>query len=202
MEVVALRAIEPNEEIFIDYGPSWEEAWKRHVETWKPSVKDDGSFVPVSTMNEDVEKYLLTKAQLDNGASYPHSNVRIGCYVEAFWHKCEIIDKSEDKGKDGSALYSVKIRKWSSRGELGSGDFDHYEFPIDGGASVVVNTLTKHHIKFFAGPYSADQHLEGAFRHHIGVPEGKSVFASYQNLESLVVSLKTKPIFIFFTKES
>ncbi len=181
MEVVALRPIEPNEEIFIDYGPSWEEAWERHVESWKPSVEDDGSFVPVSTMNEDVENYLLTKEGLDNGASYPHNNVRIGCYVEEFWHKCEIIDKS--KGKDGSAFYSVKIRKWSSGGELGSGDLNDYEFPFVSGASGVVNNLSKDRIKFFAGPYSADQHLEGAFRHHISVPEGKVSYASYLNLD-------------------
>ena len=36
MEVVALRDIAPGEEVFLDYGVEWEEAWKTHVQTWQP----------------------------------------------------------------------------------------------------------------------------------------------------------------------
>jgi hypothetical protein len=35
MEIVALRDLAPNEEVFIDYGAEWETAWLFHVEQWK-----------------------------------------------------------------------------------------------------------------------------------------------------------------------
>jgi hypothetical protein len=36
MEIVALRDIKAGEEVFIDYGVEWEEAWAAHVAGWKP----------------------------------------------------------------------------------------------------------------------------------------------------------------------
>mmetsp|Transcript_17838 Transcript_17838/g.48513 ORF Transcript_17838/g.48513 Transcript_17838/m.48513 type:complete len:842 (+) Transcript_17838:153-2678(+) len=39
MEIVALRDLKPGEEIFLDYGPAWEEAWQKHA-----SGERDGGF--------------------------------------------------------------------------------------------------------------------------------------------------------------
>jgi hypothetical protein len=36
-EVVALRDIRPGDEVFIDYGVEWEQAWAWHVANWKPA---------------------------------------------------------------------------------------------------------------------------------------------------------------------
>lgn len=55
LEIVALRSIEQDEEIFIDYGEAWEQAWKQHIAKWKPPI-DDGGFIPVSQMNLNVER--------------------------------------------------------------------------------------------------------------------------------------------------
>ena len=35
LNVVALRDIDPDEEVFIDYGHEWEHAWQDHVDNWK-----------------------------------------------------------------------------------------------------------------------------------------------------------------------
>jgi hypothetical protein len=35
LDVVATRDIEPDEEVFIDYGQDWEDAWDKHVKEWK-----------------------------------------------------------------------------------------------------------------------------------------------------------------------
>lgn len=35
-EIVALRDIQPGEEVFIDYLEEWENAWNEHVKNWKP----------------------------------------------------------------------------------------------------------------------------------------------------------------------
>jgi hypothetical protein len=37
MTFVATRDIQPGEEIFLDYGDSWEKAWNEHVEKWTPA---------------------------------------------------------------------------------------------------------------------------------------------------------------------
>ena len=39
MEIVALRDIEEGEEILIDYGKEWEDAWSEHVESWNAGIK-------------------------------------------------------------------------------------------------------------------------------------------------------------------
>jgi hypothetical protein len=41
MEIVATRDISISEEILLDYGRGWEEAWNRHVQEWQP-VDVDG----------------------------------------------------------------------------------------------------------------------------------------------------------------
>ncbi|KAG7370513.1 SET methyltransferase domain containing protein [Nitzschia inconspicua] len=40
LDVVATKDIEPDEEIFIDYGESWENAWKNHVKNWSSPCKE------------------------------------------------------------------------------------------------------------------------------------------------------------------
>ena len=45
MEFVAIEAIEEGEEVFIDYGEEWHDAWKRHMERWEPPRgREGGTF--------------------------------------------------------------------------------------------------------------------------------------------------------------
>jgi SET domain-containing protein len=43
MTFVATQDIQPGEEIFLDYGDSWEKAWNEHVEKWTPAKGDVGA---------------------------------------------------------------------------------------------------------------------------------------------------------------
>mmetsp|Transcript_22413 Transcript_22413/g.32756 ORF Transcript_22413/g.32756 Transcript_22413/m.32756 type:complete len:533 (-) Transcript_22413:75-1673(-) len=45
MDFIALRDIAPGEEIFIDYGTEWEEAWDEHVREWKPPKDAEGKVI-------------------------------------------------------------------------------------------------------------------------------------------------------------
>lgn len=75
LEVYALRDIDKGEEVTIDYGESWENAFLRHRSTWSPPPKDD--YVPVSVMNEN-ETIFRTNEELKSNP-YPE-NVQLACY--------------------------------------------------------------------------------------------------------------------------
>ena len=53
MDVVATRDIQPDEEVFIDYGEEWEVAWGDHVQNWKPCQQGRLSTSVISEMNND-----------------------------------------------------------------------------------------------------------------------------------------------------
>ena len=151
----------------LDYGSLWEEAWERHIASWSPPP-NDGSFVPVSDMNLNVEKYLLTKEEIENGSTYPHKHVRIGCNIKGAYFPCLILQK--ENRVHNSTEYLVSVRKWSHEGETELDHFNDFTWPFNNDNKTVRVKLPSDEIKFFAGSFSSDQHMEGAFRHHIGVP--------------------------------
>ena len=63
MEIVALRDLEPGEEVFMDYGLEWENAWDAHVASWKPPVHDIKPFITAKDANEKegpILEFLVT----------------------------------------------------------------------------------------------------------------------------------------------
>lgn len=89
MEVVALRDIRPGEEVFIDYGPDWENAFARHVDNWAPPPKHGGfdNYTPVKAMNDsDLEFRTVAEQKHD---PYP-DNVATACF--------KITDNFDDAG--------------------------------------------------------------------------------------------------------
>lgn len=95
MEIVALRDIQPGEEVFMDYGQDWEEAWERHVASWKPPlpVDESESFVTAKEANEqDNPLELLVTGNVRTTAN--HSHLFTGCFYRIsrrdkneMWHK-------------------------------------------------------------------------------------------------------------------
>lgn len=58
LDIVATRDIEVDEEVFIDYGIKWEEAWKMHLQNWQSPCSKDGGVASHSSrairlMNDD-----------------------------------------------------------------------------------------------------------------------------------------------------
>ncbi|KAI2497405.1 hypothetical protein MHU86_17116 [Fragilaria crotonensis] len=58
MELVAIRDIEPDEEVVLDYGEEWEAAWNAHVASWSP-VKGASSHELASELNEGNDTKIL-----------------------------------------------------------------------------------------------------------------------------------------------
>ena len=66
IEYVAIRDIQPDEEIFIDYGEEWDEAWVKHTNEFHSSQKGNSSalysmfnFGTSSSENDSFSSKLL-----------------------------------------------------------------------------------------------------------------------------------------------
>jgi len=78
IEYVALRKIEKDEEIFIDYGESWVNAWKEHLENFEPS-NDSNNYVAsfeFSSLHGNEPIRTLEEQQTN---PYP-SSLQTACY--------------------------------------------------------------------------------------------------------------------------
>ncbi|KAG7373340.1 SET methyltransferase domain containing protein [Nitzschia inconspicua] len=54
LELVATKTIAPGDEVFIDYGPEWEQAWAEHVKKWKaPKVPDNFLSAKQANLHND-----------------------------------------------------------------------------------------------------------------------------------------------------
>lgn len=166
VEVVALRDIKEDEEIFMDYGPEWQDAWDRHVKQWKP-VKDDYVYPqdmdrtqPFRTLDEQkanpYASNLLTVCDTGN-RHRKRGSTTMKWTPSRRWPEelvqCDILsrDKSPDNG--GSYVYKTALRLPKRAG------------------SFIDTDVPQSAIWFVDKPYASDQHLASAFRHPMMLPD-------------------------------
>merc|ERR1712127_246089 len=184
MKVVADRAIAEGEEITIDYGSSWQTAW----DEWEASWKNERKGKPHPLMADDLKKMyknkpLETEETLKTNP-YPE-NVFVGCYVvtqefddgQAMIHQeygTEInnfMSPTAPEEFDAHFLYHVDVldRKESEE--------SFYEYTVRASLGSEVNEFADvlnvpHEVcTFFNREYTSDIFIDGAFRHHIGLPD-------------------------------
>ena len=169
LEFVALRDIQPGEEIFLDYGRKWNDAWQKHVETWSPTPEHE-QFV-------SAEDYLVSDAfsirtiEEHKGDPYP-SNLQTVCFIRKSAYKnkcrvpCDVIERVENvDGTFYSVTYSAKKHAAETKRMIA------WDFCADGEDEISVESLPEERITLIDKWESKDQHLDIAFRHEIGVPE-------------------------------
>lgn len=109
MELVALRDIEPGEEVYVDYGTEWEEAWEKHVAEWVPPPSlppQEGTWITAKEANDNAESVLeeFISGDLRKKVNRPH--LFTGCYYYASKHdKDKIYRKPNQKWKSMSDEY-------------------------------------------------------------------------------------------------
>ena len=171
LEFVALRDIEEGEEIFINYGKEWEEAWKNHVQEWKQS--ENSNLSPLYHLNS-AKKILTVQEQIHT--PYPKESMMV-CFMQQ-----NVMDSTATSVSwndymvdvDEVSIGNAFICSITSRMDDGEGYYqvtalaDDYE---ESKIQMIVTDVPRHAIEFIYRPYESDQHLKGAFRHVISIPD-------------------------------
>jgi hypothetical protein len=173
LDVIALRDIQEGEELFLDYGPSWQKAWDNHVRSWKPhkSAKnyvypqDMDTTKPYKTLKEQEKKpYASNLAtvcwtnnwQRDRGAKMKWTKPTTFDWPEGVTF-CHIISRTTNS-ITGEFEYEVALHfDFDSPGDVRNRDY------ID-------TNVPQSSIAFVNKPYKSDLHLPNAFRHPIELP--------------------------------
>lgn len=195
LEVVASRPIEIGEELFMDYGPEWEDAWLRHVESWVPPTDvEDYAYpaemdetAPLRTVYEQkTDPYpsnLVTTCSTPDWSSRRYQAGRNITWYDPEGHPwwqtmayCHILERLP--GPTGDPVYTVQLVWKSDRL-----DFD-YEADAKRSADVlhgsggggredryIDHQVPRRAIRFVERPYADDEHLPNAFRHPIALPD-------------------------------
>lgn len=178
MELVATRDIQPGEELFLNYGNDWEQAWNKHVKNWNPPAKEPfADERTVDKLNADLEKNVKTVYELKNDPYPP--GVKLRCELcfqrKAKWKKymgnhtalMEFVAYQDEHQQDcdllrrdtvnGTVLYTAVLIDDDDNGEE-SDRTEMVQVPIEA-------------FVFVYKPYASDMHLPNAFRHSIGIPD-------------------------------
>ena len=176
LDFVAKRDIEKGEELLIDYGPLWQDAWDKHVRTFRFDEHRPVQYLPSYELDE-----LLLKEDNDpsfrlrteDDRDYRLDGVQLHCrgwYLAKYgidmqrWTKkmpmCSIVRKL------GEDSYLVRIIEWidNTRGRRS----DYYAYHK---TSPIIRGLPRDAFCFEDLPYARDIHQEWAFRHPMMIPD-------------------------------
>ncbi|KAL3942740.1 MAG: hypothetical protein SGBAC_003115 [Bacillariaceae sp.] len=180
MEVVATKDIAEGDEIFIDYGDLWQEAWDEHTKDWEKLKKRGVVPKRWPTRAADLNAEFKTKPY-KIGAAYP-DNVQQKCFL--------VISKPVDEepvNSDGD-----KVRIWTlhkTKETFDSSNLfdctlidrqdvdDTYEYTVswrsvnDPNKQTIVKKVPQKAVIFVDRPHTSDQFSIGAFRHYIQIPD-------------------------------
>lgn len=177
MMLMALRDIEEGEEIFINYGEEWINAWEEYKSNWEKNVAK--TEWPLKG-RELVEKYKDKPFPVDKDNALP-DGVNFACYVD----KDYLPDGVPSTTADGSFMYVWKRPDQGYRGQslipctpqsFEANDEYGYVYTIaamDYEEDSVILGVPHEAITLVDGPYSSDMFTPGAFRHYIGIDDNK-----------------------------
>ena len=166
MEIVANRPIERGEEIFIDYGRDWVDAWTKQENTWETTISNDSDIYLSAKATDESAQIVLTVEEQEKEPY--HNNIATGCYVkiDGGWalaeasdgspakiRKCDIIARKGDAEEIDSIRYTAEV----------SNENDEIS---------TITDIPRGALTFIDLEYSNEQYIRGALRHEIGVPDG------------------------------
>ena len=193
MEVVALRDIEEDEEIFLDYGKDWQAAWDSHVAAFDQTNKE----WPVRAVDMNAmykTKPFETIADLGKDPEYP-DNVKLKAFlmIEESLHSGLRDDPKAWSEPEGGTAYDadnifdmiVESKKQVGTSEDGVEIFEYLvRWTNNKGVPTFVENVPHDALIFVDAPGESDQYaVDKPFRHVIGIPDDIFPQGPWRNLK-------------------
>lgn len=187
MEIVAIKDIREGEEVFIDYGKEWKEAWEDHNKKFEKLVKDGQipSKWPVRAVdmnNKHQSVGYKTVAELEDNP-YPE-NVRLAAFIVLKGHKQTGATKEnahewgfdDDQGHASFHHDQLRTVEIAERRQVeDSNKVAPYVYLVKSISNrereVYVDNVPHEAIVFVDAPGTSDQFFNDSFRHFIGIPD-------------------------------
>lgn len=185
LEMVAIRDIKAGEEILLNYGKKWEEAWKAHLQSYDTFQSNRHP----SAWDLDKKISIIPTVAEQQRSQSPNPDIFTSCYYK--YENSGDLQQEQDQGrtifrwKETSALlssprylrpclileripshhnlFSYKVQVLNRPGLAKVERIPKASFPH------VVTNLPREAIVFSDKIYTTDQHLPTAFRHEIGL---------------------------------
>lgn len=214
---VATKPIAPGEELFLDYGPTWQEAWEKHVLEWRlsdimhplPHGQDYVNSVEWNRQHNSTD-ILWTAEEIEENYTRenpPYLQLRCHSDLLSLHHSRYYKLKWEGDFIDGAENpeYGLPCRV---TGRIRRGDTYDYDVIIDTIANhgareiqeVQRSNVPRRLLKWFDKPHTTDIHLHLSFRQPLGLPdsmvskEWKFVAQQSQHSKFLQENIALEPI--------
>ncbi|KAL7574255.1 hypothetical protein ACA910_012510 [Epithemia clementina (nom. ined.)] len=171
-ELVATRSIHKDEEVFLDYGDAWEQAWQEHLRSWKPI---DGADLHMTQdeidRRERFDSWRTVFEQIEN--PYP-PNIKVECHVyfegddwksKSYGRIREELERKLENNSRNDWFECDILRRYRED------EMELYTATAVGDEAELLLDLPDIAFRFREKPYTSDMFLENAFRHDIGVPD-------------------------------
>lgn len=200
LEAIALVDIQEGDEILLDYGKAWDQAWAKHIASWndqeeilmKGGNPDSHKYVYPHELNSE-ESIIRTEGEVEE-RPYP-PNLRVGClHLHRYSDSLNPMEErpirrdgppvkgrvwQEGEPYGGDAAYIRPCRILERRKGQSSEDGYLYTALLDEDVSEsdeemddrLLFDVPRSGLKFIDMPYQSDQHLKAAFRSEIGLPD-------------------------------
>jgi hypothetical protein len=165
IDFVALRDIDANEEIFIDYGQEWEDAWREHVQQYNTKKPKHSDKYRVSyELQRDLDLEVRTYDEGEFGPdilTYCHESYRLMHGLEPSdvgSHKCRAVKRYQNE--EGDMRYVVELYHKSEEEE--------YSHVV---VSEVLFDIPRDVFHFEDVAYTRDHCQPSAIRHEMMIPD-------------------------------
>lgn len=186
VDFVATRDIQPGEEVFIDYGPEWQEAWNKYINKWSPPQNSE-NFIAGMELQNDLSLPLRT---VEEQQSKPYSdNVVFFCHYEYYegweegtwsWEEgwehaplypCKITRRKSVRNDDGVIQYNYDAIMATSSEMMAAGLIAPAGEVIPDGEDHVMTDIPRSAIEARDKMYAKDEYVDNSFRHEMMLPD-------------------------------
>lgn len=201
MDIVALQDIRPGEEIYLDYGTEWEDAWKAHKTRFEMVqarfTEKDRNYVSAERQMSLFDDDDYYRTQFEQGLEPYPENLEFHCFYEQHddeneadtndsYRKIEIASRgfkrfSWNDHEDHPCMrpctladryYDEENEEFKYHVEMFKEDNPHVMYYCTISMDYFYKDVPQSDIRLLDKPYTTDVFQRHTFRHEIGVPDG------------------------------